>query len=300
MLKSTFYFTLYFILLLVTACNAQTKPDGQQIMKDVKYLASDELEGRNSGSEGGKKARAYVIKRFREVGLSPVKNDSYESPFSFKSYSSSEVLQGVNIIGQIKGKTDEVIVITAHYDHIGVKNGNIHNGADDNASGVSGLLAIATYFKENPPQHTLIFVAFDAEENGLRGAKHFVNNFPVDQEKVKLNINMDMISRSDKNEIYAAGTYHYPHLKKVLEEVAKNSPVKLSLGHDKPELGHDDWTNSSDHGPFHEKGIPFIYFGVEDHEDYHKPTDDAEKINPQFLTNTITTILETIKKFDQE
>ena len=193
-----------------------------------------------------------------------------------------------------------MIIITAHYDHIGIKDGKIYNGADDNASGISGLLAIARYFKAKRPKHTLIFVAFDAEEKGLRGAKHFVNNLPVSKDLIKLNVNMDMISRSDRNEIYAAGTYHYPHLKKTLDEIAKTALVKLSLGHDRPELGNDDWTNASDHGPFHDKGIPFIYFGVEDHEDYHEHTDEVEKIIPVFLTNTIISILETIKKLDQQ
>lgn len=193
-----------------------------------------------------------------------------------------------------------MIVVTAHYDHIGIKDGKIYNGADDNASGISGLLAIARYFKAKRPRHTLIFVAFDAEEKGLRGAKHFVNNLPVQKDMIKLNVNMDMISRSDQNEMYAVGTYHYPHLKNALDEVAETALIKLSLGHDRPELGSNDWTYSSDHAPFHQKGIPFIYFGVEDHEDYHEHTDVAEKINPEFLTNTIITILETIKKLDQQ
>lgn len=297
MKKLLFYSQIIITVLTFISCQAQVNPNKELLMQDVSFLASDELEGRNTDTEGNKKARTYILKRFKEIGLSPM-GAGYESPFVFKA--KNKDYNAVNLIGKIDGKKEDVIVVTAHYDHVGMKNGEIYNGADDNASGVSGLLAIARYFKANKPNHTLIFVAFDAEENGLQGAKYFVKNLPVAKEKVKLNVNMDMISRSDKNEIYAAGTHHYPHLKDILIEVDKASEVKLSIGHDTPDLGYNDWTFSSDHGPFHKEGIPFIYFGVEDHPDYHQPTDDVDKINPDFLEDTVTLILETIKKVDQK
>jgi len=284
------------LILLLSACQAQVSPDKELIMKDVIYLASDEMEGRNTDTPGNEKARIYLINRFKEVGLKPIKED-YESPFTFEGI--MKEYNGVNLIGKIPGKMDKAIIITAHYDHVGVKKEKIYNGADDNASGVAGLLAMARYFNVNQPNHTLIFVAFDAEELGLQGAKHFVKNLPIPKEDITVNVNMDMISRSDKNEIYAAGTYHYPQFKEILNKVNESSSVKLSLGHDSPNLGHNDWTQSSDHGPFHNAGIPFIYFGVEDHPDYHKPTDVAEKIKPEFLEGTISLILEAIKKIDQ-
>jgi Zn-dependent M28 family amino/carboxypeptidase len=183
---------------------------------------------------------------------------------------------------------------------LGVQKGEIFNGADDNASGTAALFAMAKYFAKNKPQNSIIFVAFDGEENGLQGAKKFVANSPVKKESMLVNINMDMISSNDVNELYASGTKHYPNLKPLLESLAKskNTKVKLILGHDQPNPPQDDWTNQSDHYEFHKVKIPFIYFGVEDHKDYHRATDEFQNINQKFYVNSVETILETVKMFD--
>ncbi len=272
--------------------------DAKQLIEDLKFLSSDEMKGRNTGTPESEAARNYVLKRFKESGIKPVA-DNYLQKFSFADRSDSS-LDGVNIVGLIKGKVEpnKYIVITAHYDHVGVREGEIYNGADDNASGTSALFAIGKYFNKNSPDHSIIFVAFDAEERGLQGARYFVDNLPVKHEEILLNINMDMIARSDKGELYAAGTFHYPNLKPYLDQVKKIAPVKLLFGHDDPKLGRDDWTSQSDHGAFHRKKIPFIYFGVEDHKDYHKPTDDFENIQPEFYVKSVETILEAVISFD--
>lgn len=275
--------------------------DAKKLLKDVETLAADEMRGRGAGSPEIVKAREYVEKRFKESGVKPL-GDSYLQEFALKSRNNAESAKGANVVGFIKGKknAEKYIVITAHYDHVGVQKGEIYNGADDNASGTAALFALAEYFNKKRPANSLIFVAFDAEEAGLQGARHFVANLPVKKDSILLNINMDMISRSDKNELYAAGSFHYPFLKPHLEKVAKNAPVKLLLGHDRPELGRDDWTNQSDHAAFHREKIPFIYFGVEDHADYHRPTDDFENINQEFYVRAVETILEAVKGFDKE
>lgn len=272
--------------------------DAGRLLEDVKYLASDELEGRSPERPSIAKARDYVAKRMRESGIEPERQQ-----FKFMPRRGKEELAGVNFIGRIAGRSKEksgkFIVITAHYDHVGIQNGQIYNGADDNASGTAALFAIASYFKKNRPEHSLIFVALDAEEMGLQGARHFVANLPVAKDAILLNVNMDMLSRSDKGELYAAGTHHYPQFKPALEAVQKKAPVKLLLGHDRPELGRDDWTNQSDHAAFHAAKIPFIYFGVEDHPDYHRPTDDFEKIDQEFYVKAVETILDFVSKFDK-
>lgn len=272
--------------------------NAERLLKDIETLAADDMEGRGVGTRGGAKARAYVVKRFNGSGVKPFKN-SYVQPFEFTNRAGAKI-EAANVVGYIEGKKhkDKYIIITAHYDHDGIKNGEIYNGADDDASGTAALFALAEYFKKKKPSHTLIFAAFDAEESGLRGSRAFVAAPPVAKESIRLNINLDMISRSDKNELYAAGTYHYPNLKSPLEQVAKNAPIKLLFGHDRPEQGRDDWTNQSDHGSFHQAKIPFIYFGVEDHADYHKPTDDFDKINQTFYVRAVETILAAIKAFD--
>ena len=190
-----------------------------------------------------------------------------------------------------------MIVITAHYDHLGVRDSLIYNGADDNASGTAGLIAIMDYFSKTEQNHTLIFAALDGEEGGLRGARALVQD-SVLMDKVVLNINMDMIAQNDKNELYAVGTYHYPQLKPVLENVITGD-VSLLFGHDTPEDGNQDWTSQSDHYPFHEMGIPFIYFGVEDHEYYHKATDEFETIPQEFYKSSVQVILNAVLEFDK-
>ncbi len=273
--------------------------DAEKLIKDVKYLSSDELKGREADTPENAIAREYVVKRFKESGIKPFNND-YLQKFTFKNRQGKSY-NATNVLGYIKGKKnpDKYIVITAHFDHVGVRNNEIYNGADDNASGTAALFAIAKYFKKKKPKHSLLFIALDAEEKGLQGARYFVDNPTVPLKDIVLNVNMDMISRNDKNELYAAGTFHYPQLKKYLIPVQKKAKIKLLFGHDDPKLGRDDWTFSSDHGPFHRKKIAFIYFGVEDHKDYHKPTDDFENIQPKFYVNAVETIVIAIKEIDK-
>ena len=204
---------------------------------------------------------------------------------------------GTNVIGMIEGESDSLILISAHYDHLGIRDSLIYNGADDNASGTAGLLAIMDYFTQTKPKHTLVFAAFDAEEGGLRGARALAED-SVFLQKVKLNVNMDMISQNDKNELYAVGTYHYPWLKPILERVETGN-IHLLFGHDRPEDGDQDWTNASDQGAFNRKGVPIVYFGVEDHEHYHKHTDEFETIPQDFYKASVQVILNAILELDR-
>lgn len=279
---------------------SKNQVDSTQVMADIKYLASDELKGRRSGEEGNKIAREYIVKRFEKLGLEKF-SDTYLQPFSFYKRFTKKIYDCNNIIGKITGTKhpEKYIVLTAHYDHVGHKDDKIYNGADDNASGVSAVLAAADFFKKNPPKHSIIFIAFDAEELGLEGAKHFVDNSPVSTDNILMNVNLDMISRNDKKEIYICGTHHYPILKEKLGDINSKSPLNVLFGHDTPDLGFNDWTNSSDHGPFHKKEIPFIYLGVEDHKDYHKPTDTFDNIDKSFLYQATNLVLEILKSFDQ-
>jgi Zn-dependent M28 family amino/carboxypeptidase len=274
--------------------------NAKQLLRDIETLSADDMQGRGIGTAGGAKAREYVVAQFRKVGLKSF-DPSYLQPFDFTGRSGAKV-NGVNVIGYIEGKNnpEKYIVITAHYDHVGIQKGEIYNGADDDASGTAALFALANYFKEKRPSHSIIFVAFDGEESGLRGSRKFVAEPPVKKESIVLNVNLDMVARNDKNELYAAGTYHYPMFKPLLEAIAKDAKVKLLLGHDRPELKSNDWTSQSDHFAFHQAKIPFIYFGVEDHKDYHKPTDDFVNINQAFYVHAVETILEAVKSFDRD
>lgn len=284
------------LTLLYFLCGCASTHQLPQPLKDVKELSADKYKGRKAGTPGNQMAAEYIIRRFKEIGLTPYNND-FKKAFKFEARDRG-IVTGNNLIGHIPGNKSDVIVISAHYDHVGVVDGEIYNGADDNATGVGGLLALAQYFSKNKPQHTLLFAALDAEEDGLQGAKAFVANPTISLDPIKLNINLDMIGRSLKNELYVAGTYHYPHLKKHL--LISNVNIKLLTGHDDPQLGRkDDWTYQSDQGAFHAVKIPFLYFGVEDHEDYHRPTDDYKKIDARFYADAISAILEIVKNVDQ-
>jgi len=294
------------LLLLLSAtvfcgCGKAQEAGSPQLLQDVKKLSSDAMQGRRTGTPGNRMAQFYILQRYKDIGLTPL-NDTYEYPFFFSS--GGKKIMGTNLAGMIPGKTNDIMLISAHYDHLGIAknpvNGDsIYNGADDNASGVAGLLAIAEYFKQqHPPVHTLLFVAFDAEEMGLQGSKAFILQFPDLAKRTRLNINMDMISHNDKGELYACGTRQFPVFRSLLQEAGDNSGIRLLFGHDDPAGGHDYWVDQSDQGSFYKQGIPFIYFGVEDHPDYHRVTDEFNTINPSFFEKAVQLITKATEKID--
>ncbi len=276
--------------------------DGERLLRDLSVLAHDSMEGRRTGTEGSERARRFLLEAFPEAGLTPLQG-GWTREFEFTPRGGGDALTGVNVLGVVEGTEhpDRFIVVTAHYDHLGVRNGEIYNGADDNASGTAALLALARVFREAPPRHSLLFIAFDAEEMGLQGARAFIADPAIPSESIVMNVNLDMVSRSEVGELYAVGTYHYPALVPLVEEVADDAPVTLLMGHDSPDLPPgDDWTMASDHGPFHQAGIPFIYFGVEDHPGYHQPTDVFEDITPEFYVDAVRTIRNFLHLADRE
>ncbi len=292
-------FLISFLAFVFQAASAQYSFDSAKLLLDLKLLSSDEMEGRKTGTEGNKKARTYIIDQLQKIGVDPFVPGYVQS---FPITQTSGLVQpggGVNILGVIPGKKKETIVISAHYDHLGIRNNSVYNGADDNASGTAALLGFADYFKKHAPEHQLIFTFFDAEESGLRGSAHFVNNVDLQKENVVLNVNLDMVSRSEKNELYASGGSYYPELKQKIEKLKITNGFKLLFGHDDPAAGSNDWTKSSDQYNFHKKKIPFLYFGVEDHVDYHRPGDDFEKVNAGFYAKSVQTILLCIQALDR-
>ena len=263
-------------------------------MRTVRVLAADSMEGRGAGTPGGARARTWLLARLREIGIAPL-SARLEQPFPLPRGG-----EGVNLIGVVRGTAtpERYLVLSAHYDHVGVQRGQTYNGADDNASGVAAVLAIAERLRAAPLGHSVIIALFDAEESGLLGARTFVANPPVPLASIALNVNLDMVGHSEAGELYAAGTSHTPRLRAPLDSLARRAPVRLLLGHDQGG-GHDDWTSQSDHGAFHAARIPFLYFGVEDHKDYHKPTDDPETLTAAFFGRAVTTIEAALRTIDR-
>jgi Zn-dependent M28 family amino/carboxypeptidase len=272
--------------------------DKNQLIKDITYLSSPKLEGRATLSDGNRLAQAYLIERFQSLGMTS-QFQNFMQYFTMKGGRRTQDNHNpANIIGFIPGiETDTLIVVMAHYDHLGKKGNNVFLGADDNASGTAALLALASHFSIHRPKHSFLFAALDAEELGLLGSKALLSDFPFPLDLVKVVINMDMISRSEENRLYAVGSRHYPQLKKYLLPVKANSTIDIYLGNDGG-VGEKDWSNASDHGPFHANGVPFIYFGVDDHEDYHKPTDTVDRIDPVFYAKATQAILEVLLQIE--
>jgi Zn-dependent M28 family amino/carboxypeptidase len=281
---------------LILAAPALAAP-GDFALEDVQMLSADAMQGRGIDTEGSADARLYILGRMREIGLEPV-----DQEFTFTRKNGTAV-SGVNLMARIAGTRPggKVIVVTAHYDHLGVQDGKIYNGADDNASGVAGALAVAEAFKARAPLHDVWIVFLDGEESGLRGARAFVEAPPVPLATIALNVNFDMLSKSAKNEIYAAGGSTNAWVRARLEALVPMSPVTLKLGHDTDAEGpQNNWTFQSDHGAFAKAGLPWVYFGVEDHPEYHKPTDDFATIPQPFFRDAITTVVAAARLFDDE
>lgn len=283
------------------ARSAASDPVSARLMQRLSVLAADSMEGRRAGSAGSARARAWIIGELTAMGAKPA-GASFEQRISLRPRPGSTDTVGANIVARIPGTKGNgpVLVLSAHYDHLGVRDGQVYNGADDDASGCVALLTIAEQLLATPPAHDVILAFFDAEETGMVGSRAFVNTPPVPLERIGANLNLDMVGRQDGGALWVSGTAHHPSLKPVAEVAARGARVTVRFGHDtKGGKPGDDWTNSSDHAAFHAKGIPFLYLGVEDHPDYHKPGDDADKIDPAFFQGTVAYAAALLRELDR-
>lgn len=258
------------------------------MMSRLSALSADSMEGRGAGTAGSRRAKAYLIGELTRMGAKPA-FATYEQVVKLPPRAGSDTL-GANIAVRIPGRRTggKTIVASAHYDHLGIRDGVVFNGADDDASGCVALLAMAERLLKQPPEHDVILVFFDSEERGGHGAKTFVAAPPVPLDRIAFDLSLDMVSRQDGKALWVSGTSHYGFLKSFADSVAQKSAVPIRFGHDTKDLKPgDDWTGSSDHKAFHDKGIPFLYLGVEDHADYHKSGDDADKVDPAFYRGAV-------------
>ena len=260
------------------------------IREDVSYLASDELQGRGTGTEGADKAAEYIADRMEEIGLLPAgPGDTYFQEFKFKPKTNphetvqfnpggDSTITGINVTGYWDNEASRTVIIGAHYDHLGMggqgslhRGGEaVHNGADDNASGVAVMLELARELKEGPATNNYVFIAFSGEEMGLLGSNYYVKNPVVDLEEVNYMINLDMVGRMRPDSTLSiSGTGTSPVWEQVLRST--NPGFKLVL--------NESGVGPSDHTSFYIQDIPVLHFFTGQHEDYHKPTDDSGKLN---------------------
>ena len=270
------------------------------LKKNLYIIASDEMEGRDTGSPGQKKAGEYIVQFYKDLGVTfPKKLGSYyqKVPSSFmKKRGGGNLPDSENILAFIEGseKPKEIIVVSAHYDHVGTKNGVVYNGADDDGSGTVAVMQIAKAFqsakkKGKGPKRSVLFLHVTGEEHGLFGSSYYSENpvFPLSNTIADLNI--DMIGRDDaanrgKSYVYVIGSEMLSSELKIINEAAnkKTHNLELNYKYDDPN-DPDRLYYRSDHYNFAKQGIPvgFYFDGI--HEDYHPPTDDAEKIDFNLL-----------------
>ncbi len=283
----------------------QSQSERKQLVDDITYLASDELEGRETGTEGERLAADYLLTRFKAIGLKGIfaGDEPYfqyfqktikSNPHADQPNPDDPVIIGKNVGAFLDKGKEHTIIIGAHYDHLGYgKEGSlytgplaIHNGADDNASGVAAMLLLANHFKDKELNNNLLFLAFSGEEKGLWGSNFFVDNSPLSMEDINFMINMDMVGRLNEDRqlaIYGTGTSpSWPKLmKSVRYPVFKQTINESGMG-------------PSDHTSFYLEDMPVLHFFTGQHEDYHRPTDDTHKINfdgIMDITNYISSIV---------
>ena len=269
---------------------------------NLTVIASDEMQGRDTGSEGQKKAGLYIINFYKKHGVSFPKGatDYYQHiPASFLNAKRNENLpDSENIWAFIEGseKPNEIVVVSAHYDHVGVKNGEIYNGADDDGSGTVAIMEIAAAFQKakeegHGPKRSILIMHMTGEEHGLHGSRFYTQNplFPLSN--TVANVNIDMIGRRDplheknNNYIYLIGSdYLSTDLYNICEDVNKKNKF-LTIDYkynDKSDPNR--YYYRSDHYNFAKKGIPVVFLYNGEHADYHKPTDEVSKIEFDALT----------------
>lgn len=299
-------------VLVLAACTPPPPPEPAvatptayaQLMEDLRILSADDMEGRDTGSAGGEKARNYIVGRLEALEVkAPIMGRLQPWTLTQRTRQGEREWKGVNILGQIPGTRvgDRWIVVTAHYDHVGRDGGAIHNGADDNASGVATALELAKRLKARPPEHSVLIVLLDGEERGLLGARHLVEEPPMPLRSITLNVNFDMTARAETDgKLWVTGTYQHPQFRPILEPIAARGPVSFAFGKDTPQdTGANNWVEASDHAAFHRAGVPFLYFGVDYHPDYHKPTDDYEKVIPAVFQNATELAIDAFYALDR-
>jgi len=274
---------------ILAAVNSITKDEAQQL---IDTLADDSFEGREAGSRGGRAAGNLLMKEFEKLGLAP----AGDGKTYFQGFNGS----ARNILGLLEGSDprlkQEIVVVCAHYDHVGYGRatnsfgpiGYIHNGADDNASGVSGLIEIVEAIKQlpSPPRRSILFALWDAEEQGLLGSQHWLAAPTLDKSRVIAAVNMDMIGRLRESRLEVYGTRTAPQLRYIVSQANREANLDIDFS----------WLMKadSDHWSFFSRSIPSIMFHTRLHGDYHRPSDDANTVNAEGLTKVARVVLLTV------
>tara|TARA_B100001250_G_C19785860_1_gene784097 strand:- start:364 stop:1398 length:1035 start_codon:yes stop_codon:yes gene_type:complete len=290
----------------------------EDLEKHLTILASDSLEGRETGKKGQKMAADYLMNQFKKIGIPPYNKNTYYQKFKIQSdrhickyncencdedfitklFKKKRIVKGENVLGYIEGTDlkEELIIITAHYDHLGKHDTLLFNGADDNGSGTAAILEIAEAFmlakKEGAgPRRSILIMPVSGEEKGLLGSKYYTDNPIYPLEKTVANLNIDMIGRVDyyhdtSNYIYLIGSDRLSQELHDISEQINKKYIGLNLDYTfNEEEDPNRYYYRSDHYNFAKNNIPVIFYFNGLHDDYHKVTDTLEKIDFKKIEN---------------
>ena len=275
------FVTLLLLAFALDDCRSEEDITVEESRKTLSYLASDKMEGRKPGNPGNFIAVSFIKKEFESYGL---ETHLQKFTYTFRwrvgliRWRTVEI-ETMNVIGVLKGTSDKHVVIGAHMDHLGVDgDGDAYNGADDNASGTTAILELAEAFGKSDakPKDTIVFIAFNAEELGLLGSKHYVNNPLLPLDDCKLMINLDMVGRLRGTTVTAQGGNLSRSVTQLVDKLDDNYPFDVNI----TAAG-----NRSDHAPFNWNGVPVLFFHTGTHPQYHRTTDDSDLINYEGLVN---------------
>jgi hypothetical protein len=289
---------IFVAMFFVVCANAQGPPQPEQarLREVVQLLASPEFGGRRG--VGGHKASAYLIEQFQKLKLEPLFQGEYTQPVPGQE---PDTVIGRNVGAILRGSDpslrDQWVIVSAHFDHLGVRGGKLYPGADDNASGVAMMLEVARAEVRAPlaPKRSIMFIGFDLEEIGLFGSRYFVAHPPVPLDRIVLFITADMIGRAlagvCESHVFVMGSEHTPGLRPWIVEAARDRPLRLGL------LGSDLLVlNRSDYGPFRSRGIPFLFFTTGENPRYHTPDDTPETLDYPKLAAISQVIRQVVSK----
>ena len=275
------FVTLLLLAFALDDCRSEEDITVEESRKTLSYLASDKMEGRKPGNPGNFIAVSFIKKEFESYGL---ETHLQKFTYTFRwrvgliRWRTVEI-ETMNVIGVLKGTSDKHVVIGAHMDHLGVDgDGDVYNGADDNASGTTAILELAEAFGKSDarPKDTIVFIAFNAEELGLLGSKHYVSDPLLPLDDCKLMINLDMVGRLRGTTVTAQGGNLSRSVTQLVDKLDDNYPFDVNI----TAAG-----NRSDHAPFNWNGVPVLFFHTGTHPQYHRTTDDPDLINYEGLVN---------------
>ncbi|HIG90720.1 MAG: M28 family peptidase [Flavobacteriaceae bacterium] len=282
------FLTKFILFITIISCDNNISYVNR-IYDDINYLADNKLEGRKTGSKGEEIAADYIANRFKTLKIKAKGTNTYFQDFSFNKPSNPHgqvlfdetdndtMMSSKNVIGYIDNNAEQTVVIGAHYDHLGYGGegslyvgSEIHNGADDNASGTALMLDLANQLKFSNRNNNYLLIAFSGEEMGLLGSNYFVKNPTIDLSSINYMINLDMVGRLKEDKslaVYGVGT------STIFKQTINSNNESFNI------IENESGVGPSDHTSFYINDIPVLHFFTGQHSDYHKPSDDAEKIN---------------------